>query len=44
LGLYKDLVKIAVDCDDIALEEFARGQVMAETNHLHEVQKMLIRP
>ncbi len=44
LGLYKELVKIAVECDDIALEEFARGQVMAETNHLHEVRKMLIKP
>jgi bacterioferritin len=44
LELYKDLAKIAVEADDIALEEFARGQVLAETNHIHEVQKMLIKP
>ncbi len=44
LELYKALAKIAVDADDIALEEFARGQVLAETNHIHEVQKMLIKP
>jgi bacterioferritin len=44
LDLYKQLAKIAVDADDIALEEFARGQVLAETNHIHEVQKMLIKP
>ncbi len=44
LELYKDLAKIAVEAEDIALEEFARGQVLAETNHIHEVQKMLIKP
>jgi bacterioferritin len=44
LELYKDLAKIAAEADDIALEEFARGQVLAETNHIHEVQKMLIKP
>jgi bacterioferritin len=44
LDLYKQLAKIAVDADDIALEEFARGQVLAETKHIHEVQKMLIKP
>ena len=35
---------IRMDADDIALEEFARGQVMAETNHIFEVKKMLIKP
>jgi len=44
LDLYKQLAKIAIEADDIALEEFARGQVLAETNHIHEVQKMLIKP
>ncbi len=44
LTLYKDLARIATDCEDIALEEFARGQVLAETNHIFEVQKMLIKP
>jgi bacterioferritin len=44
LDLYKELAKIAVEAEDIALEEFARGQVLAETNHIHEVQKMLIKP
>jgi bacterioferritin len=43
LDLYKKLVKIAVDADDIALEEFARGQVLEETNHIFEVKKMLIK-
>ncbi len=42
LALYKELVSIAGD--DIALEEFARGQVLAETNHIFEVKKMLIKP
>ncbi len=44
LDLYKELAKVAVECDDMALEEFARGQVLAETNHIQEVQKMLIKP
>jgi bacterioferritin len=44
LDLYKTLVKVSLDADDIALEEFARGQVMAETNHIFEVKKMLIKP
>ena len=41
LALYVELVKVAGD--DIALEEFARGQVLAETNHIFEVKKMLIK-
>lgn len=44
LSLYKNLVELAVETDDIALEEFARGQVMAETHHIFEVKKMLIKP
>jgi len=43
LELYKKLVKISVEAEDIALEEFARGQVLAETNHIFEVKKMLIK-
>jgi bacterioferritin len=41
LELYKELVEIATGAKDIALEEFARGQVMDETQHIHEVKKML---
>ena len=41
LKLYKELVVAAGD--DIALEEFARELVRAETDHIHEVQKMLKR-
>jgi bacterioferritin len=41
LRLYRELVKIAAESDDIALEEFARGQIMEETQHVFEVQKML---
>jgi bacterioferritin len=41
LALYCQLVKIAGD--DIALEEFARGMVQAETDHIDEVIKMLRR-
>ena len=44
LDLYKSLVKVAMAAEDIALEEFARGQVLAETNHIFEVKKMLIKP
>jgi bacterioferritin len=43
LNHYKKLAKIAVDTDDMALEEFARGMVLDETNHVEEVQKMLRR-
>lgn len=44
LALYKVLVNLAVETNDIALEEFARGQVLEETNHIFEVKKMLIKP
>jgi len=40
LNLYKKLVKVAGD--DIALEELARGFVKTETEHVDEVQKMLL--
>lgn len=41
LKLYKELVTLAVGAEDIALEEFARGMVLDETLHIHEVTKML---
>jgi bacterioferritin len=41
LALYKRLVKLAGA--DIALEELARGFVRAETEHVDEVKKMLLR-
>ncbi|MBU6154058.1 MAG: bacterioferritin [Bdellovibrionales bacterium] len=41
LRLYHDLAKVAVEAGDIALEEFARGQIMEETQHIFEVKKML---
>lgn len=41
LGLYKELVRLATDSGDIALEEMARGFVLAETDHIEEVNKML---
>lgn len=44
LDLYKVLVKVSVEADDIALEEFARAQVKAETDHIDEVKKMLKKP
>jgi bacterioferritin len=39
LALYQQLVKLS--STDIALEEFARGMVRAETDHIDEVLKML---
>lgn len=41
LKLYTKLVKVAGD--DIALEDFARQFVLAETEHLEEVKKMVRR-
>jgi bacterioferritin len=41
LALYKELAKLAGE--DIALDEFARGMVRAETDHIDEVIKMLRR-
>jgi bacterioferritin len=43
LALYHELAGIAVEIDDVALEEFARGLVLDETNHINEVKKMLRR-
>jgi len=44
LGYYKQLVKIAEDEGDIALDELARGFVRAEQEHHDEVNKMLRSP
>lgn len=39
LGEYRALLGLAAD--DIALEEFCRSQILAESEHLEEVDKML---
>jgi bacterioferritin len=44
LNLYKELVVLATDLGDIALEELAREQVRNETEHADEVRKMLRKP
>ena len=44
LNLYKELTGLAVEVGDIALEEMAREQVKAETEHADEVRKMLRKP
>jgi bacterioferritin len=41
LVLYKQLANLAVEFNDMALEEFARGLVLEETDHIDEVKKML---
>ncbi|WP_141733517.1 ferritin-like domain-containing protein [Oligoflexus tunisiensis] len=41
---YKELVKLAVKLEDIALEELARGLVREEMEHADEVRKMLTAP
>lgn len=41
LALYKELAQLAAEANDIALDEFARGLILDETTHIHEVQKML---
>lgn len=43
LAAYRELLA-TVEGRDIALEEFARGMIALETEHLHEVEKMLRRP
>lgn len=43
LQLYKDLLKL-VEGKCIALEEYARGMVLAEEQHSSEVEKMLRQP
>ena len=44
IDLYKELSSLAADLGDIALEELARDQVKAETEHADEVRKMLRKP
>jgi Bacterioferritin (cytochrome b1) len=41
LELYTELVHLAVEVKDIAIEELAREMVRQETEHIEEVQKML---
>ena len=41
---YKELVDVAVELEDIALEELAREFVKAEVEHVDEVRKMLVKP
>lgn len=41
LRLYKELVGVATESGDIALEELARELVRAETEHCEEVHKMI---
>jgi bacterioferritin len=44
LGYYRNLVTIAVDLGDVALEELAREFVRTEQEHHDEVNKMLRQP
>ncbi len=44
IALYKELVGVAVETGDIALEELARGFVKEEVEHADEVRKMLRKP
>ena len=44
LELYKELVSLATELGDIALEEMAREQVRTEVEHADEVRKMLRSP
>lgn len=41
LELYNQLVELAIQAKDIAIEELARQMVRQETEHCEEVQKML---
>ena len=43
LAVYRELLA-SVAGHDIALEEFAREMIALETQHLHDVEKMLRRP
>jgi bacterioferritin len=43
LGLYRDLLDLVAG-NSVALEEFARGMIMAEEMHAAEVDKMLRKP
>lgn len=42
--LYKELVGVATDLGDIALEEMARDFVRTEIEHVDEVRKMMCKP
>ena len=42
--LYKELTQVAMDLEDIALEEMAREYVKAEIEHLDEIRKMMRKP
>lgn len=44
LELYQELVGVATELGDIALEELAREQVRTEVEHADEVRKMLRKP
>ncbi|MBC87648.1 MAG: bacterioferritin [Bdellovibrionaceae bacterium] len=44
VDLYKELVTVAEDCKDIALEELARQFVKDEIEHADEVRKMMRQP
>lgn len=44
VSLYKKLAGLAVELEDIALEELARTFVQTETEHVDEVRKMLVQP
>src|SRR3974390_1863398 len=43
LGLYRELLDLVAE-NSVALEEFARGMIMAEEMHAAEVDKMLRKP
>lgn len=44
VALYKDLVALATDLNDIALEELAREMVRTEIEDLDEIRKMIRTP
>ena len=44
IEMYKELVKVATELEDIALEEMARGFVKDEVEHADEVKKMMRKP
>ena len=44
LAAYYDLLKIAEEGKSVLLEEYARDQIVAEEQHLDEVNKMLRQP
>lgn len=44
IGLYKKLVVLATEMEDVALEEMARECVRTEVEHADEVRKMIRKP